>query len=146
MQSFTLFDETIRFGPDIQLRKKANELLYNAKLRLIEDRNNLVENNDIGNPDVAYNLLRNTFYQWINKCLDDIREFAQECNRAVSEKELRDIFNLVALKVETQLLDFEIDYEILKNLTSHSNIRINARNRSTFLLKKSELKNLIKIF
>ena len=63
MQSFTLFDETIRFGPDIQLRKKANELLYKAKLRLIEDRNNLVENNDIGNPDVAYNLLRNTFYQ-----------------------------------------------------------------------------------
>lgn len=101
MQSFKLFDETIRFGPDIQLRKKANELLYNAKLRLIEDRNNLLENNDIGNPDVAYNLLRNTFYQWINKCLDDIREFAQECNRTVSKTKLRDIFNLVALKVET---------------------------------------------
>lgn len=139
MQSFTLFDETIRFGPDIQLRKKANELLYNAKLRLIEDRNNLVENNDIGNPDVAYNLLRNTFYQWINKCLDDIRKFAQEYNRTVSEIELRDIFNLVAFKVEMQLLDFEIDYEILKNLTTHSNIRVNARNRSTFLLKKERI-------
>lgn len=139
MQSFTLFDETIRFGPDIQLRKKANELLYNAKLRLIEDRNNLVENNDIGNPDVAYNLLRNTFYQWIEKCLDDIRKFAQEYNRTVSEIELRDIFNLVAFKVEMQLLDFEIDYEILKNLTTHSNIRVNARNRSTFLLKKERI-------
>lgn len=139
MQSFTLFDETIRFGPDIQLRKKANELLYNAKLRLIEDRNNLVENNDIGNPDVAYNLLRNTFYQWINKCLDDIRKFAQEYNRTASETELRDIFNLVAFKVEMQLLDFEIDYEILKNLTTHSNIRVNARNRSTFLLKKERI-------
>ena len=108
MQSFTLFDETIRFGPDIQLRKKANELLYKAKLRLIEDRNNLVENNDIGNPDVAYNLLRNTFYQWIEKCLDDIRKFAKEINRSVTEKELRDIFNMVAYKVELQLLDFEI--------------------------------------
>ncbi|MDU1129561.1 MAG: hypothetical protein E7A19_01685 [Veillonella sp.] len=139
MQSFTLFDETIRFGPDIQLRKKANELLYKAKLRLIEDRNNLVENNDIGNPDVAYNLLRNTFYQWIEKCLDDIRKFAKEINRSVTEKELRDIFNMVAYKVELQLLDFEIEYEILKNLTTHSNIRINARNRSTFLLSKDQV-------
>lgn len=139
MQSFTLFDETIRFGPDIQLRKKANELLYKAKLRLIEDRNNLVENNDIGNPDVAYNLLRNTFYQWIEKCLDDIRKFAKEINRSVTEKELRDIFNMVAYKVELQLLDFEIDYEILKNLTTHSNIRVNARNRSTFLLSKDQV-------
>ena len=139
MQSFTLFDETIRFGPDIQLRKKANELLYKAKLRLIEDRNNLVENNDIGNPDVAYNLLRNTFYQWIEKCLDDIRKFAKEINRSVTEKELRDIFNMVAYKVELQLLDFEIEYEILKNLTTHSNIRVNARNRSTFLLSKDQV-------
>lgn len=139
MQSFTLFDETIRFGPDIQLRKKANELLYKAKLRLIEDRNNLVENNDIGNPDVAYNLLRNTFYQWIEKCLDDIRKFAKEINRLVTEKELRDIFNMVAYKVELQLLDFEIEYEILKNLTTHSNIRVNARNRSTFLLSKDQV-------
>lgn len=139
MQSFTLFDETIRFGPDIQLRKKANELLYKAKLRLIEDRNNLVENNDIGNPDVAYNLLRNTFYQWIEKCLEDIRKFAKEINRSVTEKELRDIFNMVAYKVELQLLDFEIDYEILKNLTTHSNIRVNARNRSTFLLSKDQV-------
>lgn len=139
MQSFTLFDETIRFGPDIQLRKKANELLYKAKLRLIEDRNNLVENNDIGNPDVAYNLLRNTFYQWIEKCLDDIRKFAKETNRSVTEKELRDIFNMVAYKVELQLLDFEIEYEILKNLTTHSNIRVNARNRSTFLLSKDQV-------
>lgn len=139
MQSFTLFDETIRFGPDIQLRKKANELLYKAKLRLIEDRNNLVENNDIGNPDVAYNLLRNTFYQWIEKCLEDIRKFAKEINRSVTEKELRDIFNMVAYKVELQLLDFEIDYEILKNLTTHSNIRVNARNRSTFLLNKDQV-------
>ena len=139
MQSFTLFDETIRFGPDIQLRKKANELLYKAKLRLIEDRNNLVENNDIGNPDVAYNLLRNTFYQWIEKCLEDIRKFAKEINRSVTEKELRDIFNMVAYKVELQLLDFEIDYEILKNLTTHSNLRVNARNRSTFLLSKDQV-------
>lgn len=139
MQSFTLFDETIRFGPDIQLRKKANELLYKAKLRLIEDRNNLVENNDIGNPDVAYNLLRNTFYQWIEKCLEDIRKFAKEINRSATEKELRDIFNMVAYKVELQLLDFEIDYEILKNLTTHSNIRVNARNRSTFLLSKDQV-------
>lgn len=139
MQSFTLFDETIRFGPDIQLRKKANELLYKAKLRLIEDRNNLVENNDIGNPDVAYNLLRNTFYQWIEKCLEDIRKFAKEINRSVTEKELRDIFNMVAYKVELQLLDFEIDYEILKNLTTHSNIRVNSRNRSTFLLSKDQV-------
>ena len=139
MQSFTLFDETIRFGPDIQLRKKANELLYKAKLRLIEDRNNLVENNDIGNPDVAYNLLRNTFYQWIEKCLDDIRKFAKEINRSVTEKELRDIFNMVAYKVELQLLDFEIEYEILKNLTTHSNTRVNARNRSTFLLSKDQV-------
>ena len=139
MQSFTLFDETIRFGPDIQLRKKANELLYKAKLRLIEDRNNLVENNDIGNPDVAYNLLRNTFYQWIEKCLDDIRKFAKEINRSVTEKERRDIFNMVAYKVELQLLDFEIEYEILKNLTTHSNIRVNARNRSTFLLSKDQV-------
>lgn len=139
MQSFTLFDETIRFGPDIQLRKKANELLYKAKLRLIEDRNNLVKNNDIGNPDVAYNLLRNTFYQWIEKCLEDIRKFAKEINRSVTEKELRDIFNMVAYKVELQLLDFEIEYEILKNLTTHSNIRINARNRSTFLLSKDQV-------
>lgn len=139
MQSFTLFDETIRFGPDIQLRKKANELLYKAKLRLIEDRNNLVENNDIGHPDVAYNLLRNTFYQWIEKCLDDIRKFAKEINRSVTEKELRDIFNMVAYKVELQLLDFEIEYEILKNLTTHSNIRVNARNRSTFLLSKDQV-------
>lgn len=139
MQGFTLFDETIRFGPDIQLRKKANELLYKAKLRLIEDRNNLVENNDIGNPDVAYNLLRNTFYQWIEKCLDDIRKFAKEINRSVTEKELRDIFNMVAYKVELQLLDFEIEYEILKNLTTHSNIRVNARNRSTFLLSKDQV-------
>ena len=139
MQSFTLFDETIRFGPDIQLRKKANELLYKAKLRHIEDRNNLVENNDIGNPDVAYNLLRNTFYQWIEKCLDDIRKFAKEINRSVTEKELRDIFNMVAYKVELQLLDFEIEYEILKNLTTHSNIRVNARNRSTFLLSKDQV-------
>lgn len=139
MQSFTLFDKTIQFGPDIQLRKKANKLLYKAKLRLIEDRNNLVENNDIGNPDVAYNLLRNTFYQWIEKCLDDIRKFAKEINRSVTEKELRDIFNMVAYKVELQLLDFEIEYEILKNLTTHSNIRVNARNRSTFLLSKDQV-------
>lgn len=142
MQSFTLFDETIRFGPDIQLRKKANKLLYNAKLRLIEDRNNLVKNNDISDPDIAYNLLRNTFYQWIEKCLDDIRKFANEINRPVKEIDLRDIFNMAAFKVEMQLLDFEIDYEVIKNLTTDRNIRLNTRNRSTFLLKKESIEEL----
>lgn len=142
MQSFILFDETVRFGPDIHIRKLANELLYNAKLRLIEDRNNLVKNNDISDPDVAYNLLRNTFYQWIEKCLDDIRKFANEINRPVKEIELRDIFNMAAFKVEMQLLDFEIDYEVVKNLTTNSNIRVNTRNRSTFLLKKESIEEL----
>ena len=142
MQSFILFDETVRFGPDIHIRKLANELLYNAKLRLIEDRNNLVENNDISDPDVAYNLLRNTFYQWIEKCLDDIRKFANEINRPVKEIDLRDIFNMAAFKVEMQLLDFEIDYEVVKNLTTNSNIRVTTRNRSTFLLKKESLEEL----
>lgn len=142
MQSFILFDETVRFGPDILIRKLANELLYNAKLRLIEDRNNLVENNDISDPDVAYNLLRNTFYQWIEKCLDDIRKFANEINRPVKEIDLRDIFNMAAFKVEMQLLDFEIDYEVVKNLTTNSNIRVTTRNRSTFLLKKESLEEL----
>lgn len=142
MQSFILFDETVRFGPDIHIRKLANELLYNAKLRLIEDRNNLVKNNDISNPDVAYNLLRNTFYQWIEKCLDDIRKFANEINRPVKEIDLRDIFNMAAFKVEMQLLDFEIDYEVVKNLTTNSNIRVNTRNRSTFLLKKESIEEL----
>lgn len=142
MQSFTLFDETIRFGPDIQLRKKANKLLYNSKLRLIEDRNNLVKNNDISDPDIAYNLLRNTFYQWIEKCLDDIRKFANEINRPVKEIDLRDIFNMAAFKVEMQLLDFEIDYEVIKNLTTDRNIRLNTRNRSTFLLKKESIEEL----
>lgn len=141
MQSFILFDETVRFGPDIHIRKLANELLYNAKLRLIEDRNNLLKNNDISDPDVAYNLLRNTFYQWIEKCLDDIRKFANEINRPVKEIDLRDIYNMAAFKVEMQLLDFEIDYEVVKNLTTNSNIRVNTRNRSTFLLKKKVLKN-----
>lgn len=142
MQSFILFDETVRFGPDIHIRKLANELLYNAKLRLIEDRNNLLKNNDISDPDVAYNLLRNTFYQWIEKCLDDIRKFANEINRPVKEIDLRDIFNMAAFKVEMQLLDFEIDYEVVKNLTTHSNIRVNTRNRSTFLLKKESIEEL----
>ena len=142
MQSFILFDETVRFGPDIHIRKLANELLYNAKLRLIEDRNNLLKNNDISDPDVAYNLLRNTFYQWIEKCLDDIRKFANEINRPVKEIDLRDIFNMAAFKVEMQLLDFEIDYEFVKNLTTHSNIRVNTRNRSTFLLKKESIEEL----
>lgn len=142
MQSFILFDETVRFGPDIHIRKLANELLYNAKLRLIEDRNNLVKNNDISDPDVAYNLLRNTFYQWIEKCLDDIRKFANEINRPVKEIELRDIFNMAAFKVEMQLLDFEIDYEVVKNLTTNSNIRVNTRNRSTFFLKKESIEEL----
>ena len=142
MQSFTLFDETIQFGPDIQLRKKANKLLYNAKLRLIEDRNNLVKNNDISDPDIAYNLLRNTFYQWIEKCLDDIRKFANEINRPVKEIDLRDIFNMAAFKVEMQLLDFEIDYEVIKNLTTDRNIHLNTRNRSTFLLKKESIEEL----
>lgn len=142
MQSFILFDETVRFGPDIHIRKLANELLYNAKLRLIEDRNNFVENNDISDPDVAYNLLRNTFYQWIEKCLDDIRKFANEINRPVKEIDLRDIFNMAAFKVEMQLLDFEIDYEVVKNLTTNSNIRVTTRNRSTFLLKKESLEEL----
>lgn len=142
MQSFILFDETVRFGPDIHIRKLANELLYNAKLRLIEDRNNLVKNNDISDPDVAYNLLRNTFYQWIEKCLDDIRKFANEINRPVKEIDLRDIFNMAAFKVEMQLLDFEIDYEVVKNLTTNSNIRVNTRNRSTFLLKKESIEEL----
>ncbi|MDU1260783.1 MAG: hypothetical protein E6969_03145 [Veillonella sp.] len=142
MQSFILFDETVRFGPDIHIRKLANELLYNAKLRLIEDRNNLLKNNDISNPDVAYNLLRNTFYQWIEKCLDDIRKFANEINRPVKEIDLRDIFNMAAFKVEMQLLDFEIDYEVVKNLTTNSNIRVNTRNRSTFLLKKESVEEL----
>lgn len=142
MQSFILFDETVRFGPDIHIRKLANELLYNAKLRLIEDRNNLLKNNDISDPDVAYNLLRNTFYQWIEKCLDDIRKFANEINRPVKEIDLRDIFNMAAFKVEMQLLDFEIDYEVVKNLTTNSNIRVNTRNRSTFLLKKESIEEL----
>lgn len=142
MQRFILFDETVRFGPDIHIRKLANELLYNAKLRLIEDRNNLLKNNDISDPDVAYNLLRNTFYQWIEKCLDDIRKFANEINRPVKEIDLRDIFNMAAFKVEMQLLDFEIDYEVVKNLTTHSNIRVNTRNRSTFLLKKESIEEL----
>ena len=142
MQSFILFDETVRFGPDIHIRELANELLYNAKLRLIEDRNNLLKNNDISDPDVAYNLLRNTFYQWIEKCLDDIRKFANEINRPVKEIDLRDIFNMAAFKVEMQLLDFEIDYEVVKNLTTHSNIRVNTRNRSTFLLKKESIEEL----
>lgn len=142
MQSFILFDETVRFGPDIHIRKLANELLYNAKLRLIEDRNNLLKNNDISDPDIAYNLLRNTFYQWIEKCLDDIRKFANEINRPVKEIDLRDIFNMAAFKVEMQLLDFEIDYEVVKNLTTNSNIRVNTRNRSTFLLKKESIEEL----
>lgn len=142
MQSFILFDETVRFGPDIHIRKLANKLLYNAKLRLIEDRNNLLKNNDISDPDIAYNLLRNTFYQWIEKCLDDIRKFANEINRPVKEIDLRDIFNMAAFKVEMQLLDFEIDYEVVKNLTTNSNIRVNTRNRSTFLLKKESIEEL----
>ena len=139
MFKFILYGEIIQFGRDIELRKKANKLIINAQIRLLKNISNLMQDYDLKNPAVAYKVLRPSFYNWIEECLDDIRRFALENNRPYSEAELQTTFNMSAVKVEMQLWDFEWDYEILRNMKCANKIPYNARNISTFALKKQSI-------